>query len=124
MTKKMKSFGPWIQTRNVIADVLGMAWDHSNSLPASEDEDSEFAKVNRIIEELLSLLKRHAILGLNLVDESIANSGLIEELKVLSSEAKTEADRIKNATEKLEKFTAVVNKITTVVEKISALIPA
>ncbi len=121
MSKTMTTFGPWIQTKNVIVNVLAMVWDYANAQPYSEEETSEFVKANKVIDDLLDLLKEHAMQGLKSFDEEIAESNLVDELKRLSKEAKAEADRIKKATKSIEKFTEALNKVTKVVEAIPGL---
>jgi len=121
MSKTMTTFGPWVQTKNVIVNVLAMVWDYANSQPYSEEEDSDYMKANKIIDDLLDLLKDHAVQGLKSFDEEVAESNLIDELKRFSKEAKVEADRIKKTTKNIEKFTEVLGKLTKVVEAIPGL---
>ena len=121
MSKSMSAFGPWVQTRNVISTVLGLSWDFANASAYSEDPNSDFVRINEVIDQLLDLLKQHALIGLRQIDETIADAGLIEELRRLSSEAKLETDRIKNATRDINKFAKVVGKVTEIVAKIPGL---
>lgn len=119
--KTMQSFGPWIRTRNVIVSILAQAWDHANAQEFSEDENSEFVKANLVVDDLLELLKDHAVIGLKAFDEEIADSGLIERLAKLSKEAKAEADRIKEAVERVDDFAAALAKVTEVVGELTGL---
>jgi predicted metalloendopeptidase len=119
---EVKRLGAWTQTRNVLFENLAIAWGYSDELPYSEDPNSEFQKIDKQIEELTQkTIKQHAVIGLNIIDEAIADSDLVKDIKAKSQEAKTEADRIKNITKTVENVTASITKVTDVVKKFKDL---
>ena len=105
-TIKVNKLGAWTQTRNVLFENLGMAFDLLNQLPWSEDPSSDYQKANKQIEELnQKTIPQHAVTGLNIIDAAIADSDLVKDIKAKSQEAKDEADRIKDITKTIENVT-------------------
>ena len=121
-TLKVNKLGAWTQTRNVLFENLGMAFDLLNELPWSEDPDSDYEQTNKQIEELnQKTIPEHAVNGLNIIDETIADSDLVKDIKAKSQEAKNEADRIKDITKTVENVTQSITKVTNVVKKFKEL---
>ena len=115
MTQKLRTLGFWQQTRNSLYDALGVCSERLETVPWSEDPASDHVRLNAAEDLIGNSIKAHAILGLKLIDDAIAQSGLIDRIKAASADAKKEADRIKNATKTVNEIVAVVEKVAGVV---------
>ena len=122
MTKLANKLGSWQQTRNVLIETLGMNSDAQATAVFSNNTNSDFQKLQRNIDTTLEKLSEHALNGLRLVDETIATSDTLNNLKRASQAAKDEADKIKKATKSIEKLTALVNLVSSVVTGISNIL--
>ena len=121
MPVQIKTLGAWAQTRNTLVQDLTMSMQILQSAPFSEDPASDFQRATATDNNILEALRRHAVLGINQIDDVIAAGPLVSEINDLSKAAKKEADRIQAIAHTITDVAAVVDKVTGVVTKFAAL---
>lgn len=121
MPVKIQTLGAWAQTRNTLVQDLTMSMQILQSAPFSDDPNSDFQRATATDNKLLDALRRHAVLGINQIDDAIASGPLISEINSLSKAAKKEADRIQAIAHTIADVAGVVDKVTGVVTKFAAL---
>lgn len=121
MPTQIKTLGAWAQTRNTLVQNLMMSMQILQSAPFSEDPASDFQQATATDAAILDALRRHAVLGINQIDDAIAAGPLVGEINDLSKAAKKEADRIAAITHAITDVAAAVDKVAGVVAKFAAL---
>ena len=121
MPVQIQTLGAWAQTRNTLVQDLAMSMQILQSAPFSDDPNSDFQRATATDARILDALRRHAVLGINQIDDAIAAGPLVSEINALSKAAKTEADRIQAIAHTIADVAAVVDKVTGVVTKFAAL---
>jgi len=121
MPVKIQTLGAWAQTRNTLVQDLTMSMQILQSAPFSDDPNSDFQRATATDNKILDALRRHAVLGINQIDDAIAAGPLIGEINDLSKAAKKEADRIQAIAHTIADVAGVVDKVTGVVTKFAAL---
>lgn len=111
----IKGLGSWQQTRNVIFETLAMTIDRQNAAPESHDANSDYQRLQRLIDKLLEDAKTHAINGFRIVDDNIGATTVVKNLGAQSKAAKKEADRIKESTKKIAELTKLVGDLSKLV---------
>jgi hypothetical protein len=122
MATSMTNLEAWNDTKQALSENLHSVLALLVSAPFSTDPSSDYvrghAEENRIVMEM----KRHARLGIQLVDDEIAASGVVDQINAEAREAKQEADRIKDAAKSIDEISNAVDMVTGVVTKIAALL--
>lgn len=122
MTKRANTLGSWQQTRNVLVQTLAMNTDAKATTAFSKDKDSDFQKLQQNIDTTLEKISEHALNGLRIVNEAIATSDVLDNLKRASQAAKDEADKINKATKSIAKLTGLVNLVSSVVTDVASIL--
>ena len=121
MAVDVNQLEPWRETRNTLAEDLQIVFEFLVTVPASEAPESDYQKAQRQVDRLLAEMRRHAVTGLNAIDEEVAEGDLVARIAALSREAREEAERLKEAVKTIERITAAVDKVAGVVGKIAQL---
>ena len=121
MAVQLKTLGAWAQTRNTLVQDLTMSMQVLQSAPFSDDPASDFQKATATDGQILEALRRHAVLGIEQIDDAIAAGPLVEQINALSKAAKKEADRIQAIARTIDDIAGAVDKVTEVVTKFAAL---
>ena len=121
MAVQLKTLGAWAQTRNTLVQDLTMSMQVLQSAPFSDDPASDFQKATATDTQILEALRRHAVLGIEQIDDAIAAGPLVEQINALSKAAKKEADRIQAIAHTINDIAGAVDKVTGVVTKFAAL---
>ena len=121
MAVDVNQLEPWRETRNTLAEDLQIVFEFLVTEPASDDPESGYQKAQRQIDRLLAEMRRHAVAGLNAIDDEVAAGDLVARIAELSREAMEEAVRLKEAVKTIERITEAVDKVAGVVGKIAQL---
>ena len=121
MPVQIQTLGAWAQTRNTLVQDLMMSMQILQSAPYSDDPNSDFQRATATDSGILDALRRHAVLGINQIDDAIAAGPLVGEINTLSKAAKKEADRIQAIARTITDVAGAVDKVTAVVTKFAAL---
>ncbi len=87
----------------------------------SHDPDSDYQRARAIEDEINQLVRRLALMDLQKIDDQIAHSDIVAEIRELSKEAKDEADAIDNAAKTVNRIAEVVGKVADIVTKVAGL---
>lgn len=115
MATEIKTLGSWIRTRNMLVSTLIVHRQALQHTPFSDSPSSDFMKLSGGVQQTLKNIEAHSIYALEIINDEIAASGLIEQLSAAAVSAKKEADRIKNATKRVEELAALVDQGTQIV---------
>ena len=122
MATEIKTLGSWMRTRNVLVSTLIVHRQALSHTPFSELPSSDFVKFSQGIEQTLKNIEAHSIYALEIINDEIGASGLIDRISTDALSAKKEADRIKNATKRVQELAALVDKGTEIVGLFGGLV--
>lgn len=122
MATEFKNLGSWVRTRNVLVSTLIVHRQALLHVPFSEITGSDYVQLSKGIEQTLKNIEAHSIYALELINDEIGASGLIDHISDAALQAKKEADRIKNATKRVEELVALVDQGTEIIGLFGSLV--
>jgi len=120
-TTRIDELEAWKSARNALFADQASTWEFLQGVDYSGDEESEYQQARGVLDRIARDLRRLGLKGLELVDQAIARSELVESITELAKEAEREAARIKKASKTLDGITKAVDLATTVVTKVVGL---
>jgi hypothetical protein len=121
MTVTLNSLAAWTLANQALAENMQSALTLLQDAPYSADPASPYQQAQMAAQALAAQAKRLAVVGLEQIDEDIANGTQIDELDAAAAQAKKEADLIASATKTVTGITRAVDSVTGLVTKIAAL---
>lgn len=111
----------WNDAYSALGNVLWIVRKKLETQPPSQDPQSDYAKLKAASKRINDEMFVMSHVGLRQVDDSIAASQLVSQLKAESKRAKEEAGKLKAATATIDKITGVIDKAAGVLAKIVGL---
>jgi hypothetical protein len=121
MATKLNSLSAWNLANQTLAENMQSALELLQNAPFSADPASPYRQAQAAAQALAAQAKRLAVLGLEQIDEDIADGALLDELDAAAADAKSEADLIAKTTKTVAGISKAVDTVTGLVTKIGAL---
>lgn len=121
MAVKLNSLAAWSDAHQALAENMASALQLLQDAPYSADPASPYQQAQAAAQALAAQGRTLAVLGLEQIDEAIANGPLLGQIAASAAEAKREADLLANAAKTVDKINAAVGTVTALVTKIGAL---
>jgi hypothetical protein len=121
MAVKLNSLAAWSDAHQALAENMASALQLLQDAPYSADPASPYQQAQAAAQALAAQGRMLAVLGLNQIDEAIAEGPLLGQIGASAAQAKREADLLANAAKTVDKITAAVGSVTALVTRIGAL---
>lgn len=118
---QLRALPAYGDTRNAIAEIMGITGRLRMTKPYSSDEASDYQQLSAVLNKSARQLRALAMLSLQELDQQVANSTLVGDLNEAAKDAINEAERIAEAAATVDKIIKVLDEITGLVTKISGL---
>ena len=102
----------WDETKKTIKKNVKMNLRLRLQTPYSDDKNSDYQQIKANLKALQEQRHKHVLNGLQLVDDAIKDSAVLDEIKQASANARDETDRITKITHTVKDLTGMVDTLS------------